>query len=62
MCLSMCSAQRYERDIATMQELLARLEQCAGVESCVQAASTWADEQNAESHSMWEACERSCIP
>ena len=63
MCVAMCSAQQFERDAATLQQLYAMLGQC-GIDddACRDAAWAWANEQFAESRRLWEQCNKSCEP
>lgn len=60
MCVAMCSAEQYERDMATMQELYAMFEACGIDDKCREAAGAWAEAQFEESRRLWEECDKSC--
>lgn len=62
MCVAMCSAAQYQRDMATMQELQARLAACDTDDECRDAAWAWAEAKWAESRRLWEACDKACEP
>ena len=65
MCVAMCSAAQYERDMATLQQLYAMLDACGDDDddqSCREAAGNWANAQFEESRRLWEECNKSCEP
>ena len=62
LCVAMCSAAQYERDMATLQQLYAMLDACGDDGPCREAAWDWANAQFEESRRLWEECNKSCEP
>ena len=62
MCVAMCSAAEYERNMAIMQQLYAMLEACGTDDGCRDAAFDWAAEKLEESRKLADACYKSCEP
>ena len=63
LCVAMCSAAKYERDMVTMQQLYAMLAACDPKDDeCRSAAGAWAEAEWAESRRLWEECDKSCEP
>lgn len=61
LCVAICSAEKYQRDMVTMQQLEVMLAACdASDDPCRDAAGAWAEAEWAESRRLWEACEKSC--